>query len=75
MFVPRIRLCTGSSTSLEKENGTKLSATMETEPRRPIYNERVFELTEIISRENGWSNGISWNSNDRDGFLSTGNHH
>lgn len=30
----------------------QLSATIQTEPRWPIYNERIFELLEIISREN-----------------------
>jgi len=50
MFVPRKMLFTGSSTSLEKENRTKLSATMETEHRHLIYNERLFEIIEIISR-------------------------
>lgn len=34
----------------KKENGTKLSATMDTDQRHKIYNESVFELVEIISR-------------------------
>lgn len=36
---------------------------------------KVFELTEIISRENYWSNSISRNNSNRDGFLFIGNHH
>lgn len=56
-----------------KKKMGQLSATIDTEHRHQIYNKRVLELTEIISRENGWSNSISWNLKDIDGFLFIGN--
>lgn len=56
-----------------KKKMGQLSATIDTKHRHQISNKRVFELIEIISRENDWSNDISWNLKDIDVFLFLGN--